>query len=108
MQLSELQEKIDEAIGEFLEDCVEMNCAELAKHSSLDVRALPRRAWLCEDGIILSTNERPALDYYGGFEYVDDEFVTVFGDYVMYSSEDDRVANSFRFEDLLDDNSNDE
>ena len=32
-----------------------------------------------------------ALQYYGGFEYVDKEFRHEMGDYVFYSHEDDRI-----------------
>jgi len=35
-------------------------------------------------------NDR-ALQYYGGFEYVDKEFRHEMGDFVFYSSEDDRI-----------------
>jgi len=35
-------------------------------------------------------NDR-TLQYYGGFEYVDNEYRHEFGDYVFYSAEDNRV-----------------
>ena len=44
-----------------------------------------------EDYIAVSKSNRRSLDYYGGFEYVDEEHVTVLGDYVFYSSDDERV-----------------
>ena len=34
-----------------------------------------------------------ALQYYGGFEYVDTEYRHEFGDYVFYSAEDNRVRD---------------
>jgi hypothetical protein len=44
-----------------------------------------------EDNIAIRKSDRRTLDYYGGFEYVDEEHVTVLGDYVFYSSDDERV-----------------
>jgi hypothetical protein len=32
-----------------------------------------------------------SLEYYGGFEYVDEEYTFVLGDYKFYSTDDDRV-----------------
>jgi hypothetical protein len=34
-----------------------------------------------------------ALQYYGGFEYVDSEYRHEFGDYVFYSAENNRVRD---------------
>ena len=34
-----------------------------------------------------------ALQYYGGFEYVDSQYRHEFGDYVFYSAEDNRVRD---------------
>ena len=39
---------------------------------------------------IHKANDR-AVQYYGGFEYVDKEFRHEMGDYVFYSHEDDRI-----------------
>ena len=38
------------------------------------------------------SNDR-ALQYYGGFEYVDNQYRHEMGDYVFYSAEDDRVRD---------------
>jgi hypothetical protein len=46
-----------------------------------------------EDFIAVSKSNRRSLDYYGGFEYVDEEHVTVLGDYVFYSADDGRVQS---------------
>jgi hypothetical protein len=46
-----------------------------------------------EDFIAVSKSNRRSLDYYGGFEYVDEEHVTVLGDYVFYSADDERVQD---------------
>jgi hypothetical protein len=31
------------------------------------------------------------LDYYGGFEYIDSDYVKTYGEYVFYSADADRV-----------------
>ena len=56
----------------------------------LDSRAA-YEVFINEDNIAIRKSNRRTLDYYGGFEYVDEEHVTVLGDYVFYSSDDERV-----------------
>ena len=51
------------------------------------------RLFINEDFIVARKSNRRSLDYYGGFEYVDEEHVTVLGDYVFYSADDERVQN---------------
>ena len=62
-----------------------------------DALKLDRRSgyWLQinEDYIAVRKDERRTLDYYGGFEYVDEEHVTVLGDYVFYSADNERVQD---------------
>lgn len=50
------------------------------------------RIFIDEDCIITMKSNRRMLDYYGGFEYVDKEYVQEMGDYVIYLNDDDRVA----------------
>lgn len=48
-----------------------------------------------EDGQYLAVprSRKRTIDYYGGFEYVDPDAVTIFGDWVLYDSNmDERVA----------------
>jgi hypothetical protein len=56
----------------------------------LDSRAASE-VFINEDNIAIRKSNRRSLDYYGGFEYVDEEHVTVLGDYIFYSSDDERV-----------------
>jgi hypothetical protein len=58
----------------------------------LDTRAA-YRLFINEDYIAVSKGNRRSLDYYGGFEYVDEEHVNVLGDYVFYSADDERVQD---------------
>ena len=46
-----------------------------------------------EDYIAVRKSDRRSLDYYGGFEYVDEEHVSVLGDMVFYSADDERVQD---------------
>ena len=41
---------------------------------------------------VYKANDR-AVQYYGGFEYIDLDYRYEFGDYVFYSAEDERVQN---------------
>lgn len=43
----------------------------------------------------IASSDRKSLDYYGGFEYVDDECRQIIGDWVIYSRESGRVGAIF-------------
>ena len=60
------------------------------KEIGLDDRS-SYQLFINEDYIAVGKGSRRTLDYYGGFEYVDEEHVTVLGNYVFYSSDDERV-----------------
>lgn len=62
------------------------------KEVGLDVRTT-YELFINEDYIAIRKDNRRSLDYYGGFEYVDEEHVTVLGDYVFYSADDERVQD---------------
>lgn len=49
----------------------------------LDVRA-GHAIYVGDDCLIIMAGNRRALDYYGGFEYVEGEYVNVLGEYVIY------------------------
>ncbi len=81
--LSEMNSKVEGLIDEEFREVT-------PKEVGLDSRA-GYRLFINEDYIAVSRGNRRNLDYYGGFEYVDEEHVTVLGDMVFYSSEDERV-----------------
>ena len=62
------------------------------KEVGLDPRA-GYNIFINEDYIAVSKGNRRTLDYYGGFEYVDEEHITVLGDMVFYSADDERVQD---------------
>lgn len=83
--LSEINSRVEELIeNEFQEVTPE--------EVGLDTRAA-YRLFINEEFIAVSKGNRRNLDYYGGFEYVDEEHITVIGDMVFYSADDERVQD---------------
>jgi len=81
--ISEINSKVDGLIDEEFREVT-------PKEVGLDTRAA-YRLFINEDFIAVGRGNRRTLDYYGGFEYVDEEHVTVLGDMVFYSADDERV-----------------
>lgn len=51
-----------------------------------------------ENELLIATRfAASSLEYYGGFEYVDPLAVSRFGDWVIYTNDDDRVADAFDY-----------
>ncbi len=68
-----------------------------AEQLGLDPRAgYSCKLYVLNDGVVASGDPRN-LEYYGGFEYVDREYVTKIGDLTIYSDECDRVQDCIRF-----------
>lgn len=76
----------EQAMAQFLQQNAELVCASKL---GLDYRA--GQVWVTEDAVV-KQGHAGSLDYYGGFEYVDREYVTQVGDYKVYFADDDRVA----------------
>ncbi len=57
----------------------------------LDIRA-GYRLFIDNECIIVDKRNDRSLQYYGGAEYVDKEFRSEIGDYVIYTNGDDRVS----------------
>ena len=81
--INEINGKVEELIKEEFREVI-------AEEVGLDPRSA-YQLFINEDFIAVGKVNRRSLDYYGGFEYVDEEHVTVLGDYVFYSSDDERV-----------------
>jgi hypothetical protein len=60
-----------------------------ANQLGLDIRC--GKVFVSPDCIAIHKANDRAVQYYGGFEYVDKEFRHEMGDFVFYSSEDDRI-----------------
>jgi len=86
---------INDALNELFEEQImpDLNTITPTQRQScgLDTRAIPPSLMYSKNMIVVPSNNRGSLDYYGGFEYVDKECITQVGDYVIYSSDDDRV-----------------
>ena len=63
-----------------------------ANELGLDIRC--GRAYVDEDCIVVDAGNARSYDYYGGFEYIDDEDKRVLGDYVVYLATADRVMEA--------------
>ena len=61
-----------------------------ANRLGLDIRC--GKVFVSPDCIAIHKANDRAVQYYGGFEYVDKEFRHEMGDYVFYSAEDGRVS----------------
>jgi hypothetical protein len=76
-----------------INEVVERNVRENFERTSADKLGLDIRAgytvYVNKDFVV--TQNRRTLDYYGGFEYIDAECITTFGDYTFYSGDCERV-----------------
>lgn len=91
-------------ILELLDDVEKKLTAELAKlpRVTADKVGLDKRAgrvWVDADNGILITGKPYAdkLSYFGGFQYVDGDSISVIGDFVIYHDGDDRVFNAIEY-----------
>lgn len=69
------------------------DCMVKASELGLDERC--GSCWLTDTALVVKTGSRYAWDYYGGFEYIDKEEITVLGDYVFYDRYADRIDECF-------------
>ena len=81
--MNEINTKVDRLIND---EFREVSPQELG----LDPRA-GYHLFINEEYIAVGNGNRRSLDYYGGFEYVDEEHVTVLGEYIFYSDDCERI-----------------
>ena len=86
-KLNSLQWEINEKVEAIIDDMREVRPDDL----SLDKRCA-YQLFIDEEYIAIQKADLKNLRYYGGFEYVDEEYVQELGDYVFFHSEDERVA----------------
>ena len=85
---NELFDKVNDLAQEVIDECTEHQPSDLG----LDPRAGSRLYVDPERTFIaVSYRDSRALNYYGGFEYIGQEYVTTLGDWVFYSGDDERV-----------------
>lgn len=89
----ELQEQIERMVDEYFEDSG-------AQRVSAEAVGLDHRAGYVfvstEEGWIASRNTR-SLEYYGGFEYIGEEYRVTVGEITFYSSDHSRVADAIEY-----------
>ena len=89
----ELQEQIERMVDEYFEDSE-------AQRVSAEAVGLDHRAGYVfistEEGWIASRNTR-SLEYYGGFEYIGEEYRVTVGEITFYSSDHSRVADAIEY-----------
>ena len=89
----ELQEKIEQMVDQYFEDSG-------AQRVSAEAVGLDHRVGYVfistEEGWIASRNTR-SLEYYGGFEYIGEEYRVTVGEITFYSSDHSRVADAIEY-----------
>lgn len=86
MDLYEAIEETQTAAANVIEEMTQIQPEECG----LDNRA-GYRLWINEDAIAVRRGNDNALQYYGGFEYVDKSNRVELGDYVFYLREEERI-----------------
>jgi len=89
MQFDDTYSMIDE-INDTVEKHIRDNFDRISTSKcGLDVRA--GTVYINDSFIAVHKDNCNRLNYYGGFEYCNQDYVTTVGDYVFFSSDDDRV-----------------
>ena len=86
MNLEQLRDQVEELVEDFLADSEEVRPEQLGLES--------RAGWglrVHSDYIAVPSSGKKSLEYYGGFEYIDEDYRMVIGDWTFYLSEDGRV-----------------
>ena len=89
----ELQEQIEKLVDQYFEDASAQRVS--AEDVGLDLRA----GYLfvsTEEGWIASRNTR-TLEYYGGFEYIGEDYKVTVGEITFYSADHSRVADAIEY-----------
>jgi hypothetical protein len=85
--IEEIEDRMTEIVGN-------LTCVSADK-IGLDYRA--GRVYVSHEGIIVDGGSRRTLEYYGGFEYVDRDYVKEIGGFTFYSRDDDRVEDAVSY-----------
>lgn len=85
--INELLERIQSIENEIIQSCETYRAEELGFDRRCgDVLVPHNKQW-----IVIYKNNKGTMNYYGGLEYVDDEYVTELTTIVLYSREDSRI-----------------
>jgi len=89
MNLGEAIEAIDNISQELIGEMTVTGAEDLG----LDPRSCYGNLYISEEGVAIKNRYDRSLQYYGGFEYVDEEYRYEIGEYVFYSSDASRVRD---------------
>ena len=87
MNVHELVDEVEGKVKEIILSFTEVTPEELG----LDTRCA-YKLYINEDYIACRDSDKRNLNYYGGFEYVDSQYVISLGNFHFYSIEDLRVS----------------
>ena len=89
----ELQQEIDKMVDQYFENAsaVRVDAEEIGLDSRAGYVFLST-----EEGWVASRNTR-SLEYYGGFEYIGEDYKVTVGEMTFYSEEHSRVADALEY-----------
>lgn len=90
MNFGEMVDKANSVVEQFIQENMKPASAE---ELGLDERSFYDEVYVSNEYIAAGIDSNRSLQYYGGFEYVDEENRTQVGEYVFYSADSDRVAD---------------
>ena len=90
----ELEQKVEELVNKYLEesDTVQVSADKVG----LDYRCGRVYVSVSEDFIAV-TGSSGSINYYGGFEYIDSDYITTIGHVTFYSGEVSRVQDCIEY-----------
>ena len=89
MDLETLEHEVNQLTDRYLASLRQTDAEALG----MDPRA-GYRLYVSEEEIVVRRDNQGALEYYGGFEYVDADDKLTIGDLIVYRSGSDRVADA--------------
>ena len=89
----ELERQVEELVNKYIEES-EAVCVN-ADQVGLDFRCGMVYVSVADDFVAVSGNY--SINYYGGFEYIDSDYITTIGHMTFYSGETSRVEDCIRY-----------
>ena len=89
----ELEQQVEELVMKYLEESGAVYVG--ADMVGLDYRC--GRVHISVEEDFVAVNGRYSIDYYGGFEYIDSDYITTIGRVTFYSGETSRVRDCISY-----------
>ena len=90
----ELEQQVEELVSQYIEESEAASV--FGDDVGLDYRAGRVYVSVNEDFVAVSGNVR-TINYYGGFEYIDSDYITTIGHMTFYSGETSRVRECIEY-----------